>query len=113
MLGFDNIICNPPFHLAERFIDRALLVTRRKVAMLLRWSFAEGGTGRSEKSHLRRRVLDEAPLSRVYVFANRVSMPPGNGAVAAKGGAIAFGWFVWDHDHYGPATFHRLHRAPR
>lgn len=105
-----NIICNPPFELAEYFIKRSLELATHKVAMLLRWSFAEGGTGKTEKQKLRRWCLEEAPLSRVYVFANRVSMPPGNVSVSAKGGAVAFGWFVWDHDHRGPATFHRLHR---
>jgi len=107
-IPISNIVCNPPYEAAEYFIKRALDLARFKVAMLLRWSFAEGGTGKTEKSKLRRWALDEAPLARVYVFANRVSMPPGDMAVEAKGGAVAFGWFVWDHDHQGPPTFRRL-----
>lgn len=108
-----NIICNPPFEHAEHFIKRALELATHKVAMLLRWSFCEGGTGRSEKARLRRWCLEEAPLARVYVFANRQSMPPGDFAGTAKGGAVAFGWLVWDHDHRGPATFHRLYSKGR
>lgn len=88
----DNIICNPPFELAETFIKNGLGWATSKVAMLRRWA------------------LEEAPLSRVYVFASRVSMPPGDFQGDAKGGAVAFGWLVWDHDHRGPATFHRLHK---
>lgn len=105
-----NIICNPPFEHAEHFIQRSLGLATHKVAMLLRWSFCEGGTGRTEKAKLRRWALEEAPLARVYVFASRVSMPPGDFQGDAKGGAVAFGWFVWGHDHRGPATFHRLHK---
>src|SRR6185437_2409649 len=97
-----SIICNPPFSLAERFIERALGLAQHKVAMLLRWSFAEGGTGRTAKAKLRAWCLDVAPLARVYCFANRVSMPPGDSALEAKGGAVAFGWFVWCKDHKGP-----------
>lgn len=108
----DNIICNPPFELAECFIDHALGIARFKVAMLLRLAFLEAGTDpRKPKSVLRRRVLEEAPLARVLVFASRVSMPPGDVAVEAKGGAVAFCWLIWDHDHRGPATFGRLHRT--
>lgn len=103
-----DIVCNPPFGLAEEFIARALELSRRKVAMLLRWSFAEGGTGKSTKQKLRAWCLDEAPLAHVLVFAPRVSMPPGGLGIEAKGGAVAFGWFVWDKQWAGPASFRRL-----
>lgn len=106
----ENIICNPPFDLAERFIERALSLATRKVAMLLRWSFAEGGSLKTERGRLHSWCLDTAPLARIYVAVNRVSMPPGALAVEAKGGAVAFGWFVWEHGHVGPATFHRLRK---
>jgi hypothetical protein len=106
----ENIICNPPFDLAERFIERSLSLATRKVAMLLRWSFAEGGSLKTARGRLHSWCLDEAPLARIYVAVNRVSMPPGDLAVAAKGGAVAFGWFVWEHGHKGPATFHRLRK---
>lgn len=105
-----SIVCNPPFELAEYFVRSALAIAKHKVAMLLRWSWCEGGTGTSEKSKLRRWALEQAPLSRVYVFAPRVSMPPAGQGIEAKGGAVAFGWLVWNHDHRGPATFGRLHR---
>ena len=105
-----SIVCNPPFKLADRFIKRALDLGADRVAMLLRWSWAEGGVGNRASSKLHSRCLDEAPLARIYVAVNRVSMPPGDVAIEAKGGAIAFGWFVWDRRHSGPATFHRLRK---
>ena len=80
------------------------------VAMLLRWSWAEGGVGNRASSKLHSWCLDEAPLARIYVAVNRVSMPPGDVAVEAKGGAVAFGWFVWEKNFKGTPTFVRLRK---
>lgn len=87
----DNIICNPPYKLAERFLPRALAMARRKVAFLLRLAFLE-----SERRHA---VFTSTPLARVLVFSQRVSMPPGGSGAEADGGKIAYAWFVWDHRH--------------
>ncbi len=104
-----TIICNPPFALAERFIERALSLAERKVAMLLRLGFTEGGNwqtvenpARRERAKLRDWCLRTAPLARVLVFSSRVSMPPGDSAIEAKGGAVAFAWYVWVKGHEGP-----------
>lgn len=104
----DNVVCNPPFALASQFIHRGLRVARFKVAMLLRLSFLEGGA----KDPLRAWALDEAPLAAVHPFAARVSMPPGGRGLIAKGGAVAFCWLVWDHDHQGPPVMRRILRRP-
>jgi hypothetical protein len=90
------IICNPPFALAEHFIERSLSIASRKVAMLLRLSFLEG--------QRRGEMFASTPLARVLVFSSRVSMPPGDSAAEAKGGAVAFAWYVWQHGHQGPPT---------
>lgn len=105
-----SIVCNPPFKLADRFVKRALDLGADRVAMLLRWAWAEGGVGNRESSKLHSWCLDVAPLARIYIAVNRVSMPPGDVAVDAKGGAVAFAWFVWQRRHQGPATFHRLRK---
>jgi len=105
-----NVVCNPPFKLADSFIRHALNLGADHVAMLLRWSWAEGGVGNRASSKLHSWCLDVAPLARIYVAVNRVSMPPGDVAVEAKGGAVAFGWFIWQRGHIGPATFHRLRK---
>ncbi|HDZ73682.1 MAG TPA: class I SAM-dependent methyltransferase [Aurantimonas coralicida] len=96
----DHIICNPPFKLAEPFVRQGLKLARSKVALLLRLAFLEG--------QARVRLFAETPLARVHVFARRVSMPPGGQGIEAKGGAVAFAWFVWDHGHRGPPTLHWL-----
>lgn len=89
-----NIVTNPPFALAEAFIARALSLATAKVAMLLRLSFLEG--------QARRTLFETTPLARVWVFSRRVSMPPGGSCSPAKGGAVAFAWYVWQHGHRGP-----------
>lgn len=96
----DNIVTNPPFRLAEKFIRRALEVTRFKVCVLLRLSFLE--------SVKRADLFDSTTLARVHIFRRRVSMPPGGSDIEAKGGTIAFAWFVWDLDHQGPPSLHWL-----
>lgn len=99
-----NLICNPPFSLAEEFLARALLVAQRKVALLLRLSWAEGKR--------RRWIWDHTPLAAIHPFAHRVPMPPGRLRKKAKGGAVAFAWFVWDHAHKGPPIVRRIERGP-
>lgn len=92
----DNIITNPPFSLAEEFLVRALQVARFKVAILCRLAWLEG--------RRRAALLQRAPLARVWVFANRINVPPGGLDLPAKGSAVAYAWFVFDHDHQGPAS---------
>jgi len=92
-----NIVSNPPYGQATRFIENGLARARCKVAVLLRLAFLE-----SEKRAV---LFERTPLARVYVFANRLSMPPGEllqrGEIEAKGGSVAFAWFVWEHGHVG------------
>jgi len=94
----NHIVMNPPFALAREFIDHARSIARHKVAALCRLSFLEGS---------RRRPWFEATgLSRVWVFSDRISMPPGEllarGEIERGGGAVAFAWFVWEARHRGP-----------
>lgn len=89
---FDNVITNPPFKLAQKFIDTSKMVANKKIAMLLKLAFLEG-QGRqilfSDKSF---------PLKAVYVFTNRLSFSPTD---SGSSGLIAFAWFVWDKDYQG------------
>lgn len=105
----ENIICNPPFSLADEFIRQALKRTTHKVAMLLPLTFLEGKK--------RRWIFDETPLAAIHPFAERVNMPPGEelvaGKVERKGGIRAFAWLVWDHDWIGPPIVRRIERALR
>ena len=87
----DNIVSNPPFKHAQRFVEIALSITAGKVAMLLPASWIQGDK--------RSRWLEETPLSKVYFLTPRPSMPPGEviaAGMAPGGGTVDYAWFVWD-----------------
>jgi hypothetical protein len=92
----DNIVTNPPYGVIEPYIRRALARTKGKVCILARLALLEGMK--------RKEMFRTTPLARVWVSSRRASMPPGGSGIEAKGGAIAYGWFVWEHGHKGSAT---------
>lgn len=89
------LITNPPFKLAEQFVQHALAIGVKKVAMLLRLAWLEG-------VDRKRKVYDSTPIARVHVSSRRLTMLRG-GTDAGKGGGsmIAFAWFVWEAGHVG------------
>jgi len=93
----ENIITNPPFKLVEEFIKHAVQCANRKVAILGRLGLLEG--------QARRKLWDEHPMARVWVFSRRVAcVKPGDaeyGSKGGKGGMIAYAWYVWDQGHNG------------
>lgn len=89
----DSVVSNPPYDQAREFIDCALSHTRDRVCVLLRLAFLE--------SIKRREWFKTVPLARVWVSSKRMSMPPGGSDVPAKGGAIAYAWFVFEHGYSG------------
>lgn len=93
-VGPTSIVSNPPYGQAQDFIDTSLRHTTDRVCVLLRLAFLEGVK--------RRAWFAQKPLARVWVCSKRVSMPPGGSDIPAKGGAIAYAWFVFEHKHSGP-----------
>jgi hypothetical protein len=91
----DNIISNPPFKLSQQFVLHALTRVRCKVVMLQHTTWLEG-QGRH------RALYKLGHLARVWHHCRRVSMPPGDVAVKAKGGSKAFSWFVFEPSHCSP-----------
>lgn len=85
--NMDWIITNPPFKLAEQFIDKALREAGTGVAMLVRTSFLEG-VGRYE------RLYSRCPPSAVLQFAERVPMVEGRYDPKAST-ATSYCWLVW------------------
>ena len=92
-----NIVTNPPFKHAVPFLRKALSLSTGKVAFLCRLAWLEGKE--------RKKIFQNTPIARVWVFSERIPMLR-NGDVmhAGGGGMIAFAWFVWDHSHKGPPT---------
>lgn len=80
-------ITNPPFRLAEQFIQRAILSSTQGCAMIVRAAFLEG-VGRYE------RLFSVEPPNHVLQFTERVVMHKGK--LSPKGStATAYAWLVW------------------
>lgn len=89
-------ITNPPFRLAEQFIERALATSRRGVAVIVRSAFLEG-VGRHE------RLFSKEPPTDILQFTERVVMHKGK--LSANGStATAYCWVVWDKARAGQDT---------
>lgn len=91
----DFTASNPPFRLAEQFIQRAIGTSRVGVAMILRSAFLES-IGRCE------RLFAETPPSHVLQFTERCPMVKGRLDQSASS-ATAYSWLVWLHDCEGTA----------
>lgn len=90
----ENIITNPPFTLAQEFVERSLERTSGKVAMLCKLAFLEG--------QKRKEFFETTPLARVHVFSKRVNFYREGERGKLGTSMIAFAWFVWEHGHEGP-----------
>lgn len=98
-----NIVCNPPFNIAQRFVEKALSFD----------GFEKGAfifpVARLNAAHW----LDNLPLKTVWLLTPRPSMPPGY--VIARGdkpggGKMDYCWLVFERRHVGPPTLRKLHR---
>lgn len=91
----NNIVTNPPYKLAQEFIEHALECADKKVIMLLKLNFLEG--------QKRYKLFADSPLKTVYVFSKRLSFDKGN--EKGKGnGLLAYAWYVWEKGFEGSPT---------
>lgn len=100
-----NIVSNPPFGIAERFVSRAIDLSARKTAMLLPANWVQGDT--------RSRWLETTPLLKVLFITPRPSMPPGpviEAGVAPGNGTTDYAWFIWQRDYDGKPEIGWLRR---
>lgn len=100
-------IMNPPFRLAEQFIERALQSSIEGVAVLVRSAFLEG-IGRYQN------LFSKHPPSAILQFTERLVMHKGR--VTPNGSsATAYCWIVWDKHALGDTTVNKapeLHWIP-
>lgn len=83
-----TLVSNPPFGVMEEYIRHAIKIGYTKVIVLARLAFLEG--------QKRQAFFNEYPIARIWVSSRRASMPPGGTEIVAKGGTIAFAWFVFE-----------------
>lgn len=84
-----DIVTNPPYKLALRFIEHALRIVHdgRKVAMFLKIQFLEGKK--------RKEFYLKNPPRTVYVSSSRIICSKGGRFKDVSSSAVAYGWFVW------------------
>jgi len=106
--GVEMIVTNPPFKLAAQFAAHALSLCPR-VAMLLRLSFLESGSEKTEAGRARLFAVDGGHLARAHVFRNRLPMMHRDGWVGNRASnSVAFAWFVWERGHTGKPEIDRI-----
>lgn len=93
---YDWVITNPPFKLGEQFINKALPIARRGVAMLTRLMFIDT-IGRHN------RLWTVNPPTTVAQFAERVPMVEGRVDEKAST-ATAYCWLIWDKESTNPIS---------
>lgn len=85
--SFDWVITNPPFKVAEEFVQQGLRVARVGVAMLVRTVFIES-VGRYD------RLFSKSPPAYFAQYTERVAMVKGRLDRKAST-ATGYGWAVW------------------
>ena len=95
---YDVVITNPPYSLAQEFIEKALkqVVDGGKVVMLLRLSFLES----AKRYHFFR----DSGLKTVYVSSKRITMYPANEDEPVNSGTVAYAWYEWEKGFSGNPT---------
>lgn len=89
-----DIITNPPYSLAQEFVEHALKITKpwAKVAMFLKVQFLEGKR--------RKELFKKNPPKVVYVFSERIMCAKNwdfEGMKKSWGSAVAYAWYVWEN----------------
>ncbi len=83
----DWVITNPPFRLAEQFVEKGIRIARRGVAVIVRTSFLEG-VGRYES------LFSKLPPAIVAQHSERVPMVKGRYDPKAST-ATSYAWLIW------------------
>ena len=92
----DWVITNPPFRLAEEFVQRSLIVAKRGVAVLVRTVFIES-IGRYQN------LFEDKPPSIFAQYTERVPMVRGRLDRKAST-ATGYAWLVWRKGVSRPPT---------
>lgn len=107
---FDNIVSNPPFNLAEKFVRHGLelLPHGGKMAMILPMVWLSGFS-------TKRDWLPYSPLRKYFAISPRPSMPPGaviQAGVKAGNGTKDFAWFIWEKGYCGQPSVGFMNTKP-
>lgn len=94
---FNTVITNPPFSLAQQFIERGLEIADKYVIMLCRVQLLEGVK--------RKDLFENTPLKYVYVHTSRQAPWKDGNSTDSNGKkwstTMCLAWFVWDKEYTG------------
>ena len=84
-----DIITNPPYKLAQRFVEHGntLLSDGGKMALFLKVQFLEGKA--------RKIMFKKYPPKKVYISSSRISCAKNGNFDKYSSSAIAYAWFLW------------------
>lgn len=88
-----DIITNPPYSHSLEFVNQALKLSKRKVAMFLKLQFIE-----TQKRY--KHLFSKNPPSAVYVFVKRMKCFKNN-EPSSYVSAVCYCWFIWDKEYNG------------
>jgi hypothetical protein len=88
----DHIVTNPPYSLAQEFVEHSLGCVNHKVAMLCKLAFLEGKK--------RYDLFKINPPKKVYVFSKRLPLTKAS-SNTKQSSMIPFAWFVWEKGYSG------------
>lgn len=90
-----DIVTNPPFSLAEQFVEHGLSLIEpgRKVCMFLKVQFLEG--------QKRRAFFERTPLKTVHISSKRINCYKNGIETMTTGSMMALAWFIWKKGYQG------------
>ena len=85
-----QVVTNPPFKLANQFVQKCLYFEMERFAILLRLAFLEG-------QERKRDIFDINAPARVLIFSKRLTIWRGDQERPEKSsGTTAYAWFIWN-----------------
>lgn len=112
---FEAVITNPPFDIAERFIVRALELTKPacgKVAMLQRHEFDAPRRGLFRAPFAMKLILPRRPEWPIWDEETRTAKIPLGKSGKREGPRFAYSWYLWDWRWQGEPVIRWIDEAP-
>ena len=90
-----DIVSNPPYKIAERFIRKALdtVTDGRKVCMFLKLTFLE--------SKSRKQLFEQYPPKTIWVSSSRINCAKNGDFDKYPSSAVAYAWYIWEKGYAG------------
>jgi len=88
-----DIITNPPYKLAEQFLEKSIKISKNKVAYFMRLSFLE--------SKWRYKLFKKHPPKIIYVLSYRPKIYK-DWIVTKNTWMVAYCWIIWDKSYNWP-----------